>query len=266
MLECRKAYIVTCSGSCPAAFAARANGRVWSDFFQDARLGLSSNGAVAGRSSVRVRSFLAKGAGIGTGRRRTAFTPLPLLSHRELRKWRDGLAKQLAASSVNRTATGLKATFNLAADNDERIANRRAWETGLATIPDAEQSRNVILPDAAVRQIVSAAYDQGSEFGLLIEVAAVTGARTLPACPPRSSGFAGERFRSTVDDADLVQCDRLFQQCNREVPANSADECRPCALVYSHQGWSWSAHGVQSKPRNTNAYCAAVASAGRRAG
>jgi len=41
-----------------------------------------------------------------------------------------------------------KAALNLAADQDERIASRRAWETGLASIPDAEQSRNVILPEA----------------------------------------------------------------------------------------------------------------------
>jgi hypothetical protein len=64
--------------------------------------------------------------------------PVPLLASRELRKWRDGLAKTLAAASVNRTTTGLKAALNLAAEQDEQITNRRAWETGLATIPDAE--------------------------------------------------------------------------------------------------------------------------------
>jgi integrase len=100
-----------------------------------------------------------------------------LLVSRELRKWRDGLARQLTAATVNRTTTGLKAALNLAAEHDERIANRRAWETGLASIPDAEQPRNVILPEAAVRQIINAAQQQSAEFGLLIEVAAVTGAR-----------------------------------------------------------------------------------------
>lgn len=100
-----------------------------------------------------------------------------LLTHRELRKFRDGIAKKLAPSSVNRTKAALKAALNLAADNDERIDNRRAWDSGLATIPDAERSRNVILSEVAVRQIVAAAYDQGGKFGVLIEVAAVTGAR-----------------------------------------------------------------------------------------
>ena len=100
-----------------------------------------------------------------------------LLASGELRKWRDGLARTLAAATVNRTTTGLKAALNLAAEHDERITNRRAWETGLATIPDAEQSRNVILSEAAVRQIIVAAQGQSDEFGLLTEVAAVTGAR-----------------------------------------------------------------------------------------
>jgi integrase len=100
-----------------------------------------------------------------------------LLTSRELRKWRDGLAKTLAAASVNRTATGLKAALNLAAGDDHRIANRETWEAGLASIPDAEQSRNVILSEAAVRQVVASAQAQSSAFGTLIEVAAVTGAR-----------------------------------------------------------------------------------------
>jgi integrase len=100
-----------------------------------------------------------------------------LLASRELRKWRDGLAKTLAAATVNRTTTGLKAALNLAAEHDERITNRRAWETGLASIPDAEQSRNVILSEDTVRRISAEAYRISAELGLLIEGAAVTGAR-----------------------------------------------------------------------------------------
>jgi integrase len=100
-----------------------------------------------------------------------------LLASRELRRWRDSQAKILAASTVNRTTTGLKAALNLAADHEERIMNRRAWEVGLVTIPDAERSRNVILPDATVRQLIGKAREQSREFGLLVELAAVTGAR-----------------------------------------------------------------------------------------
>jgi len=114
-----------------------------------------------------------------------------LLTSGELRKWRDRLVnaprdtpepaaeptKPLSAATANRTCSAFKAALNLAAEHDERIGNRRAWEAGLASIPDAEQSRNVILPEPVVRQIVAAAYQQNAEFGLLIEVAAVTGAR-----------------------------------------------------------------------------------------
>jgi integrase len=104
-------------------------------------------------------------------------TVVALLVAGDLRRWRDGLIKSLASSTVNRTCTVLKAALNLAADHDERIANRRAWETGLATIPDAQQSRNVILPEADMRWIIAEAHAQSPEFGIFVEVAAVTGAR-----------------------------------------------------------------------------------------
>lgn len=103
--------------------------------------------------------------------------PLSLLGTRDLRGWRDGLAGRLAPASINRTCTVLKAALNLAADHDEGITNRRAWETGLASLPDAEEARNVILPDDQVRQLVERAYEHSREFGLLVEAAAVTGAR-----------------------------------------------------------------------------------------
>jgi integrase len=46
-----------------------------------------------------------------------------------------------------------------------------------APISGAEQARNVILSEPVVRDILSAAYKHSAEFGLLVEVAAVTGAR-----------------------------------------------------------------------------------------
>jgi integrase len=96
---------------------------------------------------------------------------------RDLRGWRDMLANTLAPATVNRTTTALKAALNLAADHDDRIVNRRAWEIGLASIPGAEVARNVILSDDRVRALIAAAYRHSREFGLLTEVAAVTGAR-----------------------------------------------------------------------------------------
>jgi integrase len=96
---------------------------------------------------------------------------------RDLRPWRDGLATKIAAATVNRTTTALKAALNQVADQDARISNRREWEIGLATIPGAEGSRNVVLGDDVVRKLIGAAYNDSPQFGLLVEVAAVTGAR-----------------------------------------------------------------------------------------
>jgi integrase len=101
-----------------------------------------------------------------------------LVTARELRLWRDRLVEKLAPATVNRTRNALVAALNLAAEHDERIAaNRRARETGLASIPDAHQSRNVILEEAAIRAIIAKASEQSLEFGLLVETAAITGAR-----------------------------------------------------------------------------------------
>jgi site-specific recombinase XerD len=100
-----------------------------------------------------------------------------LVTTRELRSWRDQLADELAPATVNRTANALRAALNLAADHDERILSRRPWEIGLAAIHDAEQSRNVILKEQAILAIIAKAAEQSAQFGLLVEAAAVTGAR-----------------------------------------------------------------------------------------
>jgi integrase len=52
------------------------------------------------------------------------------------------------------------------------------WTQALASIPGAAEPRNVVVPDDKVRAIIAAAYEfVGTEFGLLVEVASVTGAR-----------------------------------------------------------------------------------------
>jgi integrase len=101
--------------------------------------------------------------------------PVALLSATELKKWRDGLA--LSPASVNRTRTCLRAALELAAQHDPRIDNRRAWRVGLAGLPDSQRARNVILSDDVVKKIVEAAYEHDRALGLLVEVAATTGAR-----------------------------------------------------------------------------------------
>jgi integrase len=128
-----------------------------------------------------------------------------LLTSRDLRKWRDSLAKQMAASSVNRVGSAFKAALNLLADHDEGIVNRQAWEMGLATIPNAEESRNVILTEPEIRAIIDEAYRENAEFGLLVEVAAVTGARV------------SQLARLEVQDAQTDRADpRLMMPTSRK--------------------------------------------------
>jgi integrase len=105
--------------------------------------------------------------------------PIALLGATELRKWRDSLllSKGLAPGTVNRTKTGLRAALELAAAQDPRIGNERAWRRGLAALPDAHVARNVVCDDGTVRNIVRAAYDHDRALGLMVEVAAVTGGR-----------------------------------------------------------------------------------------
>ena len=142
-----------------------------------------------------------------------------LLTSRELRRWRDGLAKSLAPATVNRTTTALKAALNLSAEHDQRIANRRSWETGLVAIPDAHQSRNVILPDAVVRQIIAASYQQSAEFGLLVETDAMTGARP------------SQLARLEVQDLQANRSDpRLMIPCSRKGRGRKSVTHRPVPI------------------------------------
>jgi integrase len=80
-------------------------------------------------------------------------------------------------ATVNRVCRCLFAALELARHHDDRIHNRQAWEVGLAGLPDAQESRNVILSDDKVREFVAAAYAQDGKLGLLVELLAVTGAR-----------------------------------------------------------------------------------------
>jgi integrase len=138
-----------------------------------------------------------------------------LLTAKDLRRWRDGLLADMRPSSVNRTCNALRAALNLAAELDPRITNKNAWETGLASIPDAHESRNVILANEIVRAIVAAAYTITSEFGRFVEVCAVTGARV--------SQVARLRI------ADL-EADRLMMPPSRKGGKKKRSEHRPAPI------------------------------------
>ena len=101
-----------------------------------------------------------------------------LLSARELRHWRDALIKKgLKPATVKRHCKPLIAALNLAASLDPGITNRDAWKIGLASLPGAEVARNAVISDDAVRRLIACAYDENFAFGLLVETAAITGAR-----------------------------------------------------------------------------------------
>ncbi len=124
-----------------------------------------------------------------------------LLTVDDLRDWRDGLRRRPA--SINRTCSALKAALNLAASKDMRLSSR-VWEVGLATIPDAEDARNVILGDAEVLSLIEGARAYGKEFGLLVEVVAITGARVSQIRQTRGPGYAA-REDTSPDDASVAE-------------------------------------------------------------
>jgi integrase len=103
--------------------------------------------------------------------------PVQLLNAHELKKWRDGLLTKVTPATVNRVCRCLFAALELARHHDERIQNRRAWEVGLAGLPDAQEARNVIISDDKVRELIAAAYHLDYQFGLLTDTLAITGAR-----------------------------------------------------------------------------------------
>ena len=105
--------------------------------------------------------------------------PVSMLTVKELRHWRNGLAEEIKASSANRLTKVLKAALNLAASHDERITNRAAWATGLALIPeDDDTESNLVLTDEQRRDLIASAEALSPQFGLYVWTHVETGART----------------------------------------------------------------------------------------
>ncbi len=101
-----------------------------------------------------------------------------LLTSKELRQWRNSLVeKGLTPATAGRVGRALKAALNLAASDDQRITNAKAWRDGLQALPEGDGARNIILPDETVSGIVRGAYDDDRRFGVFIETLAGTGAR-----------------------------------------------------------------------------------------
>ena len=183
--------------------------------------------------------------------------PVALLGATELKKWRDSLAaKGLSPATINRTRTCLRAALELAAEHDKRISNQREWLIGLRGLPDATVARNVVLNDDIVRRIVAAAYDRDRALGLMVEVAATTGARPSegarvlvadldladPSEPrlwiPRSGkGGARERARKMQDRRPVPITPALAARLRQAAAGRETDA--PLLLRQSGEPWGY---------------------------
>ena len=171
--------------------------------------------------------------------------PMALLTATELKKWRDGLLGKMAPATINRLCGCLCAALELAAQHDERIQNRQAWEIGLAGLPNAQEARNVILSDGKVREFVATAYGLDHQFGLLADTLAITGARPSQAARLRvedlhdhpvrpklmmpKSGKGGGRNRSQKKARALFGADH--RATGGQAERGGERPCRRCAAA-----------------------------------
>jgi integrase len=103
--------------------------------------------------------------------------PVAMLRDLDLRRWRNGLVEAgVNPATVSRTARSFRRALNLAAKSDPRITNRDAWRDALGKLPD-NLPREFVVSDDTVLKLIAAAWALDAAFGLLIEVAAQTGAR-----------------------------------------------------------------------------------------
>jgi integrase len=149
--------------------------------------------------------------------------PVSLLTARGLRRWRDGLIETgTKPATINRTLKAVKACLNLAAAHDPHITNREAWRVALAGLPDTHRARDAILTDDEVRAVIAAAWRLDRPFGLLIEVAALTGARM------------SQLARIEVGDLQADRADpRLMMPSSRKGRGRKRVERRPLPIPAS---------------------------------
>jgi integrase len=93
---------------------------------------------------------------------------------REWETYRDSLMTTEKSSTARRKWAVVSAALNVAAVRDE--LNRRPWSFVKRPVEDCE-SKNVVLPEGMVPQIVREAHSLDPTFGLLVELMAETGMR-----------------------------------------------------------------------------------------
>ncbi|MET4086664.1 site-specific integrase [Bradyrhizobium sp. S3.5.5] len=196
--------------------------------------------------------------------------PLALLSATELKKWRDDLLGKIAPATINRLSRCVCAALELAAQHDARI-KRDAWEIGLAGLPDATQVRNVILDDRTVSRFVATAYGIDPQFGLLIDLLAVTGARPSQAVrllvedlysgakprltmPKSAKGGGRNRAQKRIERYSVPITVQLAAKLKAAAKGRAAD----APLLLQSDGSRWHQHPGQSCHRQVDKVVTAI--------
>ncbi|KRQ93204.1 integrase [Bradyrhizobium jicamae] len=198
--------------------------------------------------------------------------PVALLAATELKKWRDSLIGKLAPATINRVCRCLCAALELARQHDERIANRQAWEIGLANLPDAQEVRNVILSDDKVREFVSTAYALDDGLGLLTDVLAITGARPSQAVrlrvedlhdhavrpklmmPKSAKGGGRNRAKKKAERFSVP----ITVQLAARLKAAARGRARDATLLLKSDGTPWDDNPGQSYHRDIDSVVTAI--------
>jgi site-specific recombinase XerD len=101
-----------------------------------------------------------------------------LITEDDLTAWHNGLVGTLKPASLRRLFQATKAALNAAARSDRTIRNASVWKHALSGIKNTFGTRNKqVLSDADIHRVIAAAYEEGPEFGRLVEVLAETGTR-----------------------------------------------------------------------------------------
>jgi integrase len=93
------------------------------------------------------------------------------------KRWHDTIPGKSA--TVNRLCATIKSAFKQAAERND-ITEPWPWMKGLSAKQvrgEEREDRNVVLPEGVVRDLVAEAYKRSYEFGLLVDLSAVTGVR-----------------------------------------------------------------------------------------
>ena len=191
--------------------------------------------------------------------------PVAMLTAKDLKRFRDGLAARMKKASVNRQCKPLKAALTLAADNDPRIGNREAWRMGLAAFKGthADRRRHVSLTTDEVRALIGAAYEVDAALGLLVETLAGTGAR-ISQIARLTTGDVLPGDRLHMPSSKKGKGEKVISRKPVPITASLAAKLRLAAATISHHqpllrrsdGAPW------AKENHRTAFMAAVAKAG----